>query len=136
MPRLSREDLRKLREDRQREMARRDDREKSVSVVIGMGSCGIAAGAKAAFEAFTDELNKHQMKHVAVGQTGCMGLCHSEPTAEVRMPGMPDIVYGCVTPEVARRIVQEHIRNSRLVGDHVFDKPANDLVPTLCAARK
>lgn len=136
MPRLSREDLRKLREDRQRAMTRRDAGATSVQVIVGMGSCGIAAGAKAAFDAFADELNKNQMKQVVVGQTGCMGLCHSEPTAEVRMPGLPDIVYGCVTPDVARRIVQEHIRNGRLVGDHVFDKPANDLVPTLCAGKK
>ena len=136
MTTLTRDDFRKLREECKRAATLKKEQAKTVSVIIGMGTCGIAAGAKAAFDAFTDELAKSQVSQVAVRQTGCMGLCHSEPTVEVRMHGMPDTVYGCVTAEVARKIVQEHIRGGRLVDGHIYDKPAADLVPTLTAGRK
>lgn len=134
---LSRDDFKKLRDECKRAASPKGEQAKAtITVLIGMGTCGIAAGAKAALEAFNDELAKNPMTQVVVRQTGCMGLCHSEPTVEVRMHGMPETVYGCVTAEVARRIVQEHIRGGRLVEGHVFDKPAADLVPTLTSGRK
>ena len=131
MKRLTLQDLRALREQKKAEIARRDTSGKTGEVIIGMGTCGIAAGARAAFDAFVDELDKGALTHVVVKQTGCMGLCYSEPTVEVRMPGMPATIYGTVSAEVARKIVQEHIIGGRLVGDHVFDKPAVDIAPTL-----
>jgi NADP-reducing hydrogenase subunit HndB len=131
MKRLTLQDLRALRERKKAEIARRATSGATGEVIVGMGTCGIAAGARAAFDAFVDELSKGGLTHVVVKQTGCMGLCYSEPTVEVRMPGMPAIVYGAVGADIARKIVQEHILGGRLVGDHVFDKPAVDLAPTL-----
>ena len=136
MKKMTLDDLRKFREEQKKNMDRRETAGKSASVIVGMGTCGIAAGAKAAFDAFLSELDKAGLKDVAVKQTGCMGLCHSEPTAEVIKPGMPRIIYGRVTAEVARRIVHEHLAGGTLVSDHVFDYPAADIVPTLTPAAK
>jgi NADP-reducing hydrogenase subunit HndB len=129
MAKLTLEDLRKLRESKSNEMERRNVDGKDISVIIGMGTCGIAAGAKKTFDTFVEALaGKPELKTVVIRQTGCMGLCYAEPTVEVVMPGMPTVIYGNVGPEVARKIVQEHLLNRRLVGDHVFDKPAADIV--------
>jgi NADP-reducing hydrogenase subunit HndB len=129
MAKLTLEGLRKLRESKQTEMERRNVEGKDMSVVIGMGTCGIAAGAKATFDAFVEALAGNQgLKNVVIRQTGCMGLCYAEPTVEILMPDMPAVIYGNVNADVARKIVQEHLLNRRLVGDHVFDKPAADIV--------
>ena len=129
MAKLTLDDLRKLRASKSNEMERRNVDGKDVSVIIGMGTCGIAAGAKVTFDAFVEALaDKPELKTVVIRQTGCMGLCYAEPTVEIVMPGMPAVIYGNVGPDVARKIVQEHLLNRRLVGDHVFDKPAADIV--------
>jgi len=128
MAKMTLDDLRKLREKIKQEMNQRDTDNKSAEIIIGMGTCGIAAGAKVAFDAILDELNKHNVQHVALKQTGCMGLCHSEPTIEVHVNGMPSIIYGNVTADVGRKIVSEHIIGKKLLDDHIFDKPAADIL--------
>ena len=129
MAKLTLDDLRKLRESKKNEMERRDVSGKDKAIVIGMGTCGIAAGAKTTFDAFVDALSKNDaLTGVVIRQTGCMGLCYAEPTVEVVMPGMPTVIYGKVDAAVAGKIVEEHLLNRRLVGDHVFDKPAADIV--------
>lgn len=125
---LTLEELRNLRTRKREEMERREAEGSAGTVMIGMGTCGIAAGAKQTFDAFVDELEKTGLKDVRIRQTGCMGLCHSEPTVEVAVPGMPTVVYGGVDAAVARTIVREHLVDHRLVNDHIFDKPAADLV--------
>lgn len=128
MAKMTLEELRKLRESKKKEMTQRDTNDKAAHIVIGMGTCGIAAGAKEAFDAFLDELNSHEIKDTKITQTGCMGLCFSEPTVEVDVPGMPRVIYGNVDGTVARRIVREHIIGKSLVSDHIFDKPAADII--------
>ncbi len=128
MAKMTLEDLRKLRESKKKEMTQRDSNDKSAQIIIGMGTCGIAAGAKEAFDAFLDELSSHEIKDTRITQTGCMGLCFSEPTVEVDVPGMPRVIYGNVDDKVARRIVREHIIEKKLVSDHIFDKPAADII--------
>ena len=97
-------------------------------VIVGLGTCGVAAGAEAVLAVFREELARAGLPNVTVRRTGCMGLCHSEPTVEVAVPGMPAVVYGNVDPEAARKIVGQHIVRGLLVNDHVFDKPAADIV--------
>ncbi|MBN2703892.1 MAG: hypothetical protein JXR23_06740 [Pontiellaceae bacterium] len=128
MAKMTLEDLRKLREAKKTEMTQRDSSDKSARIIIGMGTCGIAAGAKEAFDAFLDELSSHNVTDTKITQTGCMGLCFSEPTVEVEVPGMPRVIYGNVDDKVARRIVKEHIIGKALVSDHIFDKPAADII--------
>ena len=123
------DDLRALRTEKKRELDRRNPEGKSRLVIIGMGTCGIAAGAKEAFDSFLTNLEAKGMDDVVVKQTGCMGLCYSEPTVEVQVPGMPNIIYGNVDADTAKRIVEEHLGEGRLVNDHIFDKPAADIIP-------
>jgi len=128
MAKLTLADLKKLRDDKKQEIKKRDVDGKTTLVIIGMGTCGIAAGAKDAFTAFLDEIDARGLTNVAVTQTGCMGLCYAEPTVEVIVPGMPGIVYGNVKAELAKRIVAEHIVENKIIGDNVFGKPMADIV--------
>lgn len=128
MAKMTLEQLRNLRDAKKKEMTQRDSNDKSAQIIIGMGTCGIAAGAKEAFDAFLDELGSHEIKDTKITQTGCMGLCFSEPTVEVDVPGMPRVIYGNVDDKVARRIVREHLIEKALVSDHIFDKPAADII--------
>jgi NADP-reducing hydrogenase subunit HndB len=122
------QELRAMREAGQKAMDRRVGGDKSIELIVGMGTCGIAAGAKETLTAFIDELNSKDIRNVVIKQVGCMGFCHSEPTVEIHMDGMPDIIYGNVDAEVARKIVHSHILEKKLVDKHVFDKPSRDIV--------
>ena len=128
MAKLTLADLKKLREAQVAAINPRNMENKDAQIIVGMGTCAIAAGSKATFDAFVEELNRSGLQTVAIRQTGCMGLCHSEPTVEVVAPGMPTVVYGKVDPETARKIVGQHLVRKLLVNDHVYDKPAADIV--------
>ncbi|MBP7275069.1 MAG: (2Fe-2S) ferredoxin domain-containing protein [Kiritimatiellae bacterium] len=133
MKKLTVETLRALRAEQKERMSRRETAGAGASLVIGMGTCGVAAGAQAARDALVAELKACELNDVNVIPTGCMGLCHSEPTVEVIRPGMPRVIYGRVDAAIARRIVREHLVGGRLVDDHVYDPPAADIVPILSA---
>ena len=128
MSRLTLEDLRKLRETQQKTMALRESEGKDVQIIIGMGTCGIAAGAKDTFSTMINTVAEKGLSNVMVRQTGCMGLCHSEPTVEVIVPGMPAIIYGNVDPAVGRQIVERHVLNHQLLDGHICDRPAIDII--------
>ena len=128
MAKMTLEELRKLRDSKKGELVKRDTEGKDIHIIIGMGTCGIAAGAKDSLEAFLDEIEKHKIDNVTVKQTGCMGLCYVEPTVEVKVPGMPDTIYGNVDDKTARDIINEHILKGKLVDNHIFDRPAKDIV--------
>jgi NADP-reducing hydrogenase subunit HndB len=128
MAKMTLEDLRKLRESKQDALRKRDVEGKDCQVIVGMGTCGIAAGAKVVLDAFLSELEAKGIENVSVTQTGCMGLCHVEPTVEVIVPGMPDVIYGNVDAKVVKQIVADHIIGKKLVSEHVFDKPAADIL--------
>lgn len=128
MAKMTLEDLRKMRNEQKKVLERRDVSENDVVIIIGMGTCGIAAGAKRSLDAFIDEIGKNGLESITVKQTGCMGLCYVEPTVEVKVPGMPDTIYGKVDEEVARKIVVNHIIQKKLVDNHVFDRPSVDIV--------
>lgn len=125
---LTLEALRKLRDEKRKTLQQRAAGEGNIEVVIGMGTCGIAAGAKETFAAMVDEINRLGLTNVVVKQTGCMGLCASEPSVEVIVPGMPGMVYGNVNADIGRRIVNAHIVKGELVGEYLFDKPAADIM--------
>ena len=129
MAKMSLDDLRKLRDEKKTDLRKRDADGKEIQVIVGMGTCGIAAGAKQTLDAFIAGLDEHKLVDTClVRQTGCMGLCHSEPTVEVVAPGMPPVIYGNVNAEVARDIIQKHIIGKELVSGHILDKPAVDIL--------
>jgi len=129
MAKMTLDQLRKLREEKKGDMARRETEGKTIQIIVGMGTCGIAAGAKAAFDAIVKTVDESGLtSQVVIRQTGCMGLCHVEPTVEVVMPGMPATIYGRVDADVAAEIVKKHIVGKTLVGKHIYDRPAVDIV--------
>jgi NADP-reducing hydrogenase subunit HndB len=128
MAKLTLDTLRKLREEQQKTMVMRDPSNKDTQIIVGMGTCGIAAGAKDVFNAILEVLEAKNITHVLVTQTGCMGLCHSEPTVEVIVPGMPVVIYGNVKRDIAKQIVQEHVIEKKLLDNHICDKPAMDII--------
>ena len=128
MAKLTLEDLRKMREEKQKAMDMRDSANKNIQVIVGMGTCGIAAGAKDAFSALIDAINEKGLTNVLIRQTGCMGLCHSEPTVEVIMPEMPAIIYGNVDAATAKEIVEKHIVGHQLIDTKICDRPSIDII--------
>ena len=128
MAKLTLADLRKMREEKQKAMEMRDASNKDVQVIVGMGTCGIAAGAKDTFAALVDTLTEKGLTNVLIRQTGCMGLCHSEPTVEVIAPEMPPIIYGHVDAATAKEIVEKHIVGKELVDSKICDRPSIDII--------
>jgi len=128
MAKLTLEDLRRMRGEKQKAMEMRDASNKDVQVIVGMGTCGIAAGAKETFTTLIDTLTQKGLTNVLVRQTGCMGLCHSEPTVEVVVPGMPTVIYGHVDAATAKDIVEKHIVGHELIEGKILDKPSVDIV--------
>lgn len=128
MAKMTLEELRKLRDEKRLELNRRKVDEKTIEVIVSMGTSGIAAGAKETLQAFIDELNQHGITNAVIRQSGSLGLDHAEPTIEIHMKDMPDTIYGSVTPEVVQLIVDRHILKKELVDKHVFDRPAPDIL--------
>ena len=128
MAKLTLDDLRRMRGEKQKAMEMRDSSNKDVQVIVGMGTCGIAAGAKDTYAALVDTLSEKGMTNVLVRQTGCMGLCHSEPTVEVVVPGMPTVIYGHVDAATAREIVEKHIVGKSLIDSKICDRPSIDII--------
>ena len=128
MAKLTLEDLRRMRGEKQKEMEMRDASNKDVQVIVGMGTCGIAAGAKDTFTALVGAINEKGLTNVLIRQTGCMGLCHSEPTVEVVVPGMPAVIYGNVDAATARAVVEKHIVGHQLIDDKILDRPSIDII--------
>jgi NADP-reducing hydrogenase subunit HndB len=117
MPRvMTIDDFKKLRED-----ARRDIRVRSqtgTKIIIGMGTCGIAAGARETMRAILEELNKrHIDAHVTT--VGCIGMCAFEPLVDVEQAGGSRITYGNMHPEKVPRLIEEHLIQGRVVDDWV-----------------
>lgn len=111
------EDLKKVREKALEQMRLREGKF-SAKVVVAMGTCGIAAGARDVMTAILDELDKRGITDVSVTQTGCKGLCEQEPTVDVTKDGST-VTYGYVDAEKARRIVAQHLVNGEIVAEWV-----------------
>lgn len=87
----------------------RHDGERAKKIVVGMATCGIAAGARAVINELTSELAKRNIEHVTVAQTGCFGMCKYEPIVDVIVPGEDKITYVHVTPDKVQKIITSHI---------------------------
>lgn len=106
------DELKKIKEKVQ---SRVDLREKGenidslIQVRVAMATCGIASGAREIMNYMVDELAVQGVNNAVVTQTGCMGYCYAEPTIEVTIPGQEAVVYGDVTEEKAKEIIDKHI---------------------------
>ena len=114
------EELKAIREKMQKQMDVRENNEDNIRVVVGMATCGIAAGARPVLAAFLEEVAKRELKNVTVTQTGCIGLCRLEPIAEVYVPGEEKVTYVKLKPEMVPRIVTEHLVNHNVVTEYTI----------------
>ncbi len=100
------------------EMRGKEDHE--IRVVVGMATCGIAAGARPVLTAFTDEISKRNLSHVTVSQTGCIGICQYEPVVEVFDSDGEKTTYVKMTPEKVAKVVNDHIVNGNVVTEYTI----------------
>ncbi len=114
------EELKAIREKMKRQMDLRENDENSIRVVVGMATCGIAAGARPVMTAFLDEIERRGLNNVTVSQTGCIGVCRLEPIAEVFVPGEEKVTYVRLRPEMVPTIVEQHRVNHHVVQDYTI----------------
>lgn len=106
------EELRKLREVAQRDFQVRS--ETGTRIIVGMGTCGIAAGARDVMHAILDELRNREIEaHVAT--VGCIGMCAREPLVDVEQAGKPRVTYGNIRPDMVPRLIDEHLVKGHVV---------------------
>ena len=93
----------------------------NIRVVVGMATCGIAAGARPVLNALVEGVNKEGlMDKVTVSQTGCIGICQLEPIVEVFESGKEKVTYVKMTPEKAARVIEEHLKNGSVVNEYTI----------------
>ena len=113
-------ELAELREKMKASVSLRHNSEDSTRVVVGMATCGIAAGARPVLAEFVNEVARRQLKDVMVTQTGCIGICRYEPVVEVFEPGKEKVTYIKMTAEEVQRIVNEHLVNGQVVTEYTI----------------
>ena len=89
-------------------------------IVVGMATCGIAAGARPVMLGFIEELKKRGIDNVTVAQTGCVGMCRLEPMVDVYVKGQEKVTYVHMSPDKVARVVTEHIVNGRPVDEYTI----------------
>ena len=96
-----------------------------IRVVVGMATCGIAAGARPVLNALVEGVDKEGLNsQVTVSQTGCIGLCQYEPIVEVFVPGKEKVTYVKMTVEKAEKVLKEHIKGGKIVEEYTVAKNA------------
>lgn len=114
------EELKKIREKAQKDVELRQ-KQARVRIVVGMGTSGIAAGARDVLKTFVEEIGRRNLTDVMVTQTGEKGLASQEPLVEVYEEGKPLVVYGNINAEKAKRVIVEHVVNGNPVTEFALD---------------
>ncbi|MCU0507250.1 MAG: (2Fe-2S) ferredoxin domain-containing protein [Anaerolineae bacterium] len=128
MPKLkSLDDLKRVREEAQQSLKTRLDT--GTTIIVGMGTCGIAAGARDTMHAILTELAARNIDaHVTT--VGCIGQCVKEPLVDIEQAGQPRITYGNVKPEMVSRLIEEHLINNRPIEEWVVGRLESNVAST------
>ena len=113
-------ELQAIRDKARAQVEIRENHDNAVRVLVGMATCGIAAGARPVLTALVDEIAKRGLQNVTVTQTGCIGICQFEPVVEVVAPGQEKVTYVKMTPEKALRVVNDHLVNGNVVTEYTI----------------
>lgn len=119
MPRLTVDDLKKIKEDYKSTLTLREGGSRA-KITVHMGTCGIAAGARKVMEALIDEISKNNITDVIVTTSGCAGLCSKEPMATVEIINEAPVKYIQLNDEKIRKILREHVLNGKIVEDYAL----------------
>jgi len=118
------DELKALRDKAKANMGIREDMQEGTRVVVGMATCGIAAGARPVLSALVQEVANEKLEGVVVGQTGCIGICQYEPVVEVFEPEKPKVTYINMTPEKAIKVVHQHLMTGQPVTEYTIGSQA------------
>lgn len=113
------EELKKLRDESKKNMEMRDT-DKKTRIVVGMATCGISAGARPVLQTLIEQVDEKNLSDVQIVQTGCIGICRYEPIIEVYKPGEEKVTYIFVDSRKAKRIINEHIINGKIVSEYTI----------------
>lgn len=119
MPKLTLEDLKKKREEARSKLYLRDGEFRG-KVIVHMGTCGIAAGAREIVEQFLEEVEKNNARDIQITTSGCAGLCSKEPMATVEIKDSAPVKYITLTREKVKRIFKEHILEGKIVAEYAL----------------
>ena len=114
-------ELKAIRDKARAELDLRKENPNAARVLVGMATCGIAAGARPVLNAFVEEIAKRGLTNdITVTQTGCIGICQYEPVVEVFEDGKDKVTYVKLTPEKAERIIKEHLVGGKVVTEYTI----------------
>jgi Ferredoxin len=113
-------ELQAIRDRARSQVILRENNDNAIRVLVGMATCGIAAGARPVLSAMVEEVSKRGLANVTVTQTGCIGICQFEPVVEVVTPGQEKVTYVKMTPEKAVRVVNDHLVNGNVVTEYTI----------------
>lgn len=113
-------ELQAIKEKMQSQVDLRNESHAGTRVVVGMATCGIAAGARPVLIAFSDLVQEHKLQDVSVTQTGCIGLCQYEPIVEVTTPDGEKVTYIKMTAEKAKKVVEQHLMRGTVVAEYTI----------------
>lgn len=111
-------ELAELRDKIKPEIYMRRDTTDDTHVLVGMATCGIAAGARPVLAAFVKEVGERRLQNIMVSQTGCLGFCNLEPVVTISVPGQDEVTYVKMSAEKVLRVVTEHLVNGRIVTEY------------------
>ena len=115
------EELKAIREKMQGQVGMRRETEDGTRIVVGMATCGIAAGARPVLNAFVEGINAAGLaEKVTVTQTGCIGICQYEPVVEIHTPDGEKVTYVKMTAEKATEIIEKHIKGGNVVAEYTI----------------
>ena len=115
------EELKAIREKMQGQVGLRSESATDTRVVVGMATCGIAAGARPVLSAFVEGVNKAGLSaKVTVTQTGCIGICQYEPVVEVYEAGKEKVTYVKMSAEKAEKVINEHLKNGKVITEYTL----------------
>lgn len=119
MPRLSREQFQKMREDAKKGVYLREGQFRG-KIVVHMGTCGIAAGARTILASLMETLQARGVTDISITTSGCAGLCSMEPMITVEMSSAAPVKYGKLTAEKARRVFEQHVLAGEIVTEYAL----------------
>lgn len=119
MPKLTIDELQKMRETARKEIYLREGNFRG-KVIVHMGTCGIAAGAREIMNAFLNEMDERKLTDIMFTTSGCAGLCSEEPIATIEMESFPPVKYRKLTSEKVKKIFNEHIIAGNVVKEFVL----------------
>lgn len=114
------EELAAIRDRMKDTVKTRESAHDTTRVVVGMATCGIAAGARPVLNEFTKKIVEENLFDVLVTQTGCLGLCQYEPVVEVYIQGQEKVTYVKMTPDKADQVVAQHLKGGKPVTEYTI----------------